>query len=134
MSDNGNGKKDLEMDKLAAGVLKNGFDTTNKSPEKTPEQFKQERLERYQKNPETFLEFQDIIFATIRNPKSALGVSVLICNCKRTEMDIAQVEINHRLNMLRSRMDIEAEMKKQAVEGLIVTQPHKIIDFLRRKR
>jgi hypothetical protein len=100
--------------------------------EKTPEQIRKERFERYQLAPDTFIELSDVVFVAFRNTKSALGVSFIVGNCKRSEMDISEIEIVHRLSMLRSRMDIEAQMKKQAEQVLV--PKHGMMDFMRRKK
>jgi hypothetical protein len=107
-----------------------------KQPEKTEEQLMAERLERYKKDPHSFIEFKEIILCALRNPKSGLGISVFLGNCNRTELDVAQIELTHICNKMRLNMDIQSEMKRQAMNNLIVPgQPkkHGILDFARRK-
>ena len=103
-----------------------------KPQEKTEEQLKQERLERYQKNPEMFFEAAEIILAALNNPKEKFSPSILVGKCSRAELDVAQVELNHRINLIRNRMDIEAQMKMQAAKELI-TPTHGIRNFMRRR-
>lgn len=97
---------------------------------KTDEQLKIERSARHTSNPETFIELSDLICVVVRNPKSQLGVSVFIGNVRRSEIDIGQSELNHRIELTRRQMDIEAEMKHQSK---IVPAKHGILDFRRRK-
>ena len=105
----------------------------NKQPEKTEEQLMAERLERYQKDPKSFIEISEIILCCIRNPKSQLGVSVFVGRCKRSELDIANVELNHITNKQRMQMDIAGEMKQQIANGLIKTpRQHGMMNFARK--
>jgi len=103
-----------------------------KPQEKTEEQLKQERLERYQKNPGMFFESTEIIFAALNNPQEKFSPSILVGKCSRAELDVAQVELNHRINMIRHSMDIESQMKAQVAKELI-TPAHGIRNFMRRK-
>ena len=83
-----------------------------KPEEKTLEQLKEERAKRFADNPDTFLEISEIVCAAVKNPKSQLGVSVYIGLCRRIELDIGQVELNHLIQKNRMSMDIAADMKK----------------------
>ena len=113
----------------------NGKLGTEKQPEKTQEQLDQERAERFAKDPHSFIEIGKLICAVMRNPKSTIGVSVLVNVCGRAELDIAQIEITHRMDLCRRSMDIESGMKRHAMKGLIVPgKPHRIMDFMRRKK
>lgn len=86
-----------------------------KPQEKTQEQLSQERLERYQKAPESFVELSSIVCMIIRNPKSGLGISGFVNPAtSRTQLDIAQAELNHLINKIRMQMDVASEMKKQS--------------------
>ena len=111
----------------------NGKLNQEKPQEKTEEQLKQERLERYQKDPNTFIELSELIMACVRNPKSHLGMSVFVGHCKRSELDIAQVELNHISNKQRIQMDIASEMKHQIANGMIKTpNQHGMMNFARK--
>lgn len=79
--------------------------------EKTSEQLKQEKIERFNKDPETFIELDEVVFVAIRNSKSALGMSIWIGNCKRSEMDIAEMELIHATAKMRLQMDMQSAMK-----------------------
>jgi hypothetical protein len=100
---------------------------------KTPEQLKQERLERYKENPDNFVELKDIVMCAIRNPASGIGISVYTGNCRRSEFDIALAELNHIAQKRLIQMDIEMEMKKQAASKLI-TPKGGIMNFVRRRK
>lgn len=107
--------------------------------EKTPEQLDTEldteRLERYQKDPKQFVELSDVVLLAIRNPNSQLGLSVFTGGCKRSELDIAQVELNHTINKMRISMDIKAEMKKAVANNLLVPKKQGgILPFVRGRR
>jgi hypothetical protein len=109
-----------------------------KNPEgelqKTPEQLKEERLARYNSDPDSFIEINELICAAIRNPKSQLGISILVGNCKRSELNQAESEIAHLLRKARISMDIASEMRKEAVNNLITPQKNGIMNFARFKR
>jgi len=107
----------------------NGKLETEKQPEKTQEQLDKERSERFAKEPFSFVEINELICAAIRNPKSQLGISVLVGNCKRSELNNAQVELAHRLELARRAMDIEMEMKHPK----IIPAKGGILNFARRK-
>ena len=100
-------------------------------PTKTEEQLASERFSRYQKDPITFIELSDLICGVVRNPKSQLGVSVFIGIAKRSEIDIAEIELVHRISLTRRQMDIEAEMLHQSK---IVPAKHGIFDFARKRK
>lgn len=104
----------------------------DKPVEKTEAQLKEERLARYNTDPDSFIEISELICAAIRNPKSQLGISVLVGNCKRSELNNAQVELEHRMSLVRRSMDIESEMKKEAVKNLIVPGAHNMINGARK--
>jgi hypothetical protein len=80
-------------------------------PEITPEQLASERFTRYQEDPESFIEISELICAVIRNPKSQLGVSVMVGNARRSEISIAQSELNYRIDFVRRQMDIQSEIE-----------------------
>ena len=114
MSDDGNGK------------------LTKEQP-KTEEQLKEERLERYKKNPELFFETTEVILCCFRNPKSSMGVSAFVGRCKRQELDIADAELHHIANKYRIQMDVETDMKRQMAGGLIKPKPtHGMMNFARK--
>lgn len=82
-------------------------------PTKSESELLQERLERYKKDPNSFIEVDDIVACVIKNPKSSIGVSVMTGNTSRSQMDIGQVELNHQMDKMRMQMDIQSEMHKQ---------------------
>jgi len=86
---------------------------------KTPEQLKEERLKRYQAHPESFVEVKDLICAAVINLKAGLGLSVMVGNVPRTLIDIAQIELTHRLNRIRMQMDVQSEMKHQIGKNIV---------------
>lgn len=104
-----------------------------KPEQKTDEQLEKERLERYQKNPYSFVEISDIILCVIRNPESGIGMATFLGNCKRTELDIGISELNHLVQKKLLNWDMELQMKKQT-SGLITPNKHGILDFMRRRK
>ena len=94
------------------------------------ELIKQKRLERYQKDPETFLEISDIICAAVRNRRSNFGMALIMGNASREEVDKAWSELNHRFQISLTQMDIESDMKRQAANGLIKSKGG-ILNFAR---
>lgn len=102
--------------------------------QKTQEQLDKERSERFAKEPYSFIEINELICGAIRNPKSSIGISIMIGDrCRRSELNNAQIELNHRMELARRSLDIEAEMKQQAAKNLIVPQKGGILNFARRK-
>ena len=83
--------------------------------EKAPEQLVEERLKRYQADPHSFIEIGELICGAIRDSKSAVGVSVAVFKCKRTELDIAQAELNHSIQRYRMALDVSAQVKEQSI-------------------
>lgn len=98
-------------------------------PEKTQEVLDKERAERFAKEPHSFIEVNELICAAIRNPKSQLGISILVGNCKRSELNQAQVELNHRMEIARRQMDIEAEVN----HSKILPAKGSFLNFARRR-
>lgn len=84
-------------------------------PVKTEEQLKQERIDRFNKDPETFVEISELICGVVRNTNAPLGMSIFVGDARRSEIDIAQVELNHRINLIRRGMD--APSKIQPAKG-----------------
>lgn len=112
----------------------NGEDKGNgKLEQKTPEQFKEDRLKRYQEHPETFVELSEIVVMSIRNPKSQLGISLFMGNASRKEIDLSWSELNHFISKSLMNMDIESAMKKEAEKNLI-HKPGGILNFARRRK
>jgi len=91
-----------------------------KEETKTPEQLKAERAERFNKNPDSFIEISEIVVAAIRHDKSTLGIGVIVGNHKRSLFNQAQCEIVHTLEKARMSMDMQQEMMKQ---GAIIKPP-----------
>lgn len=106
-----------------------------KKEEKTDEQLKEERLVRYNSNPDSFIEISELVCAAMRNPKSQIGVSIMVGNVKRSELNQAQAELNHRIDLCRRSMDIESDMKQQAAKNLLTPlnkmSPHNMINGAR---
>jgi hypothetical protein len=90
-----------------------------------------QRIKRFNEAPETFIEISELICAAIRNPKSPLGISIWIGNAKRSEIDIAEIELVHRVSLARRQMDITSEMLKQ---GKIEPVKHGMFDFARKRK
>ena len=93
--------------------------------EKTPEQIETERLDRYMKNPDSFVELRSLICAAIVDARSDLGVGILVAQAPRAILDIAQAELIHAINNTRNGMD---QAKKKIIK------PNGILDFARRKK
>lgn len=106
--------------------------------EKTSEQLKEERLARYIEHPESFVELSQVIMMAIRNPRSQLGISTFVGHCKRSEMNMAEVELVHICLQQRLQMDIQSEMVQQAQKNLITPaaapRDNGLRNFLRKKR
>ena len=97
---------------------------------KTPEQLKLERAERFTKDPETFIEISELVCAVLHNPKSQLGISVMVGVSKRSELNTAQCELNHIIDATRRQMDRDAQ---EATQGKIVPAKHGIFNYARRR-
>jgi hypothetical protein len=102
----------------------------NISNGKTEEILAKERAERFAKDPNSFVEIKELICAVMKNDNSGLGVSILVNECKRSTLDVCQVELVHRFDLLRRQMDVMAQMKK-VVPGN-GNGKHGMIDFVRR--
>jgi hypothetical protein len=98
--------------------------------QKNEEQLDKERTERFTKDPYSFIEINELICGAIRNPKSSIGISILLGNCKRSELNNVQVELNHRFELARRSLDIEAEMKKEVSKTLIIPGNGKVHNML----
>ena len=102
--------------------------------EKTKEQLAEERLQRYKDKPGNFFEITDVVFAALKNPVSALGISIVIGSCKRTEMDIAQSELGSMLHQTRLMMNDAAREEANKIVRPGDNGKHRIMDFMRRKK
>lgn len=104
-------------------------------PEKPQEELDKERAERFAKEPYSFIEISELVCAAMRSSKSQIGVSIMIGNVKRSELNQAQAELNHRIDLCRRSMDIESEMKLQAAKNLLTPlnkmSPHNMINGAR---
>jgi hypothetical protein len=98
-------------------------------PEKTQEVLDKERTERFTKEPFSFIEVSELICGAIRNPKSQIGISILVGNCKRSELNNAQIELTHRMELARRAMDIEADM----THPKIIPAKGSMLNFARRR-
>jgi len=96
-------------------------------PVKTTEQLAKERLERYQKDPQSFIEIGEIVACAIKTPGLGLGVATFIGNCKRSELDIAYSELN--MSMTERLMEL-----RMAAQTKIIPAKGSMFDFARRKR
>jgi hypothetical protein len=88
-------------------------ENSKKEEAKTPEQLKADRIERFNKNPDSFIEISDIVVAAIRSEKSTLDIAVIVGNHRRSLFNQAQCEIIHALNKARMSMDMQQEMMRQ---------------------
>ena len=98
----------------------------NGDTKKTEELLAKERADRFNADPNSFIEIKELICAVMCNPASRLGISILVNECKRSELDICQVELNHRFDLLRRQMDVAAQIKK-----VVPGNGHGIADFVR---
>jgi hypothetical protein len=90
---------------------------------KTNEELIKERLERYQKGPELFIEQSEVIVCVKRTPKG----NMIMVNGTAIELKIAYTDITRAL--LKTIDEIEIANKNQ-----IIQPKHGIVDFIRRKR
>lgn len=113
-----------------------GQDEPIPGADKSEAQVEQERRERFQKEPYSFLELKDIVTCTIKGDKSTIGVMTYVApGVPRSLLNIAQVELDHVINKCRMQMDIAAQMKKAAGDKIIVPgqeKKHGITDFAKR--
>ena len=86
---------------------------------KTDEELAKERLERYQKDPQSFIELKDVVMMSMRNTKSQIGISIFLGNAKRSELTMSLTEINHAVNKMMLRLDVESEMKNDIARNLV---------------
>lgn len=102
------------MSKEGEGVIgNNGHDSEAAKKELTPEELKKERLERYIKAPETFIDIESVICMIIKNPSSDLGISAFVGNISRAQLGIAQIELTHLMTKIRAQMDIASQEKRE---------------------
>ena len=107
----------------------NGHDPEKAKEVLTPEELKKARLDRYMKEPETFVELEDVVCMVVKNKTSSLGISVFIGNVQRSLLNQGQMELSHVANKIRLKMDIESEMKHPK----IVPGKGSMLNFMRRK-
>jgi hypothetical protein len=99
-------------------------------PGKTAEQLATERLTRYQANPESFIELNEVIACVIRNPGIGLGVATYINpNCKRLEFDIAYSELQVSMIDMALQFRVRAELPNK-----VVPAKGNFLNFARGKR
>ncbi len=87
---------------------------------KTPEQ---ERLERYQKDPNSFVERSELILAVKRSPE---GVQYFIGNTTAHELKVIKYGIDLRIDSVIGSMIMASKSK--------IIQPHGIMNFARGKK
>ena len=97
---------------------------------KTPEQLAQERLERYQKDPDSFTENFDLVVATKRSP---LGLLTLINQASRVELELSWARLNHGIHNAITSIEMAEYMKKKEV-GLHIPEKHRILRFARGRK
>ncbi len=104
-------------------------------PEKSQEELDKERAERFTKEPDSFIEISELVCAAMRNSKSQIGISIMVGNVKRSELNQAQAELNHRIDLCRRSMDIASELKQQTSNNLLrplnSMRPHNIMNGAR---
>jgi hypothetical protein len=98
--------------------------------EKTQEQLKEERHQRYLDKPNSFIEVSELACAAMLDSRSQLGISVMVGETTRAKLDIAQVELNHIINRVRIQMDVSAEMHR--AEAQRIQQPGAMHRFANR--
>ena len=104
-----------------------GVPVENKEP-KTPEQLKEERLKRYQENPDSFVEYSEVIIAVLRKDK---GMQPIFGKTNLYEITQAVSELQFRL--FKMRLDMELQLAELKEQNKIVKPKHGILDFARRK-
>ena len=85
-------------------------------PIKTPEQLSEERSKRYINDPESFIELHELICGVIKTPGIGMGVSCMVAKTSRTNLDVAQMELMHRMNNVRMNMDLDSAVKSKIVK------------------
>ena len=96
--------------------------------EKSPEQIKAERLERFTSNPDDFVCTDDLICAVIKGPK---GMTVYLGTCTRNEYEIAQSRLNYKINKVFDYIEAEFMAKNKSV--IQTANGKSPIDFARGK-
>lgn len=74
------------------------------------------KAEKFAKNPDNFIDVNDIIMACVRTEH---GCSTLHGACKRMEMEIALTRLNYKTNNIFMTMDMANKMKKSEVSQII---------------
>ncbi len=82
---------------------------------KTEQQLKAEKIKAFTENPDNFLAISEIICCVVRNSKSQLGISAFVGKCKRSEINMAESELNHLISKTRLRMDMDSAMKQSQI-------------------
>jgi molybdopterin synthase catalytic subunit len=100
-----------------------------KEEPKSEAQLEKERLERYQKNPYSFVEMSDIVLCAIRN--EAGGVAIYIGNVRRTEIGIALTELNHSVFKKLISMDVQQQIQNK---DIILPSKGGLLNFARKLR
>lgn len=80
--------------------------------QKTEVQLTQERLERYQKDPHSFVELSEIIVCVIRSDDAG---PMAYIKGNKVELQIAYAELNQRIMQTISKMEMEAAMKNKGL-------------------
>ena len=107
----------------------NGKDKPIEQPEsKTEEVLAQERLKRYQDNPQSFTEEHEIVVCVKRNPK---GLMYMIDGKLPQELNIAWAELNRKIINILNSIEI---YRAQEEKSKIIPAKHGILDFGRRHK
>lgn len=99
------------------------------TPIKTQEQLDKERSERFIKEPFSFIEINELVCAVVRNPKSQLGISVIVGYCKRSELNQAQSELHRKIERVVLDMDKEVAVN----QSKIIPAKGSFLNFARRR-
>lgn len=98
-----------------------------KLEEKTQEQLKQERIDRFTKDPDSFTENTDLIVAMRRSPS---GMMTLINNATRIELELSWARLSHGIHNAITSIEMQEYIKKNT----IVTPPKGAIPSFARSR
>jgi len=95
--------------------------TEDTKPEvKTSEELEAERNERFKNNPNSFIEVSELACAALLTPGKGVGVGILVADMPRVVLNVAQVELNHRIDMVRMQMDMAKASKVVKPSGGIM--------------
>jgi hypothetical protein len=88
----------------------------NSLPEQTPEQITAERFERYQKNPDQFIELKDVVMACVKSTVPNAELMVFVGQYKRSLLAQAKTEMDYAVHKHFVFMETRAaEATKQII-------------------